>query len=57
MTWQMWLVSIPFISMIAAAVAVTLCNNRRPCFGTDPDPLRQAYLKCGDCDDCGECLR
>lgn len=56
MTWQMWALSIPFISLIVAALAVKLFCNRRECFASDPDALEQSLNGCDECDDRPECI-
>lgn len=49
-------VSVIFISMIAAGVAATLCNNRPRCFGTKYDDFERELMGCEQCGNRAECL-
>jgi len=42
---------------VAMYVSDKMRNYVAPCFGSDPDPGRQAYLCCRDCQDREECLK
>jgi len=59
-TWEWWLVFglvAIFASMLAAAVAAQVCNSRKMCFRSNPDPIAMGHLGCHGCDDAGDCLR
>lgn len=57
MTWQAWLVLIPFVGMVVAAIALDLCRKHpKKCFRSNPDALDQCFKDCERCDDREECL-
>ena len=46
-----------FALMILAAYLCYKCRDLPECYGSNPDPLRQGYLRCRDCVEKEECLK